>query len=648
VLAAASYLAFSGSAAGGQGFDATSLHEPASPAKGWLIHAGDDPAYARADFDDSQWMTVDVSSDSPHETLHGAQPSVVWYRLHVKVSPTDRDFAVEEWNLSHAFEIYANGKPLLKTGSFSPYVPYTYSARLIGRIPDEEVASGSVVLAVRVYLSKSDWSGPFPGLYYSNIVLGQEHELRQSVWLMLVGGNAARWMNSLFGLGLGLVALTLFFAQPERREYLWIFLAMLATTAASCWQLFDVTHSIPIGWEMAATPLYAAEAIFIILLYFAFLRLKVGRWMWICIATAGLIELAGYVGLYLLHVAPTGLLIASELPMEILMSGVIPILLLVQWRKGNKEAGILLIPALLSSLAGYVSFTFAFLALLPGSFRRYDRAYLFVFAHPFGPFTVSIYAVGDLLFNLSLTAIVVLRATKTSREQALLEGELAAARGVQQVIVPEHVESVPGFTVESAYLPAEQVGGDFFQVLPVKDGGLLVVVGDVAGKGLPAAMLVSVMVGAIRGVAAFTSDPAELLENLNERLVGRVHGGFATALVARIEADGRVAIANAGHPSPYLDGVELALPGALPLGIESGARYEVLHDSIPSGGRLTFYSDGVIEAMDAKGEMLGFERAQAISTERADEILKKALGFGQQDDITVITIDRTLEIAAAA
>jgi serine phosphatase RsbU (regulator of sigma subunit) len=161
-------------------------------------------------------------------------------------------------------------------------------------------------------------------------------------------------------------------------------------------------------------------------------------------------------------------------------------------------------------------------------------------------------------------------------------------------------------------------------------------------------MLVSVMVGAIRGVAAFTSDPAELLENLNERLVGRVHGGFATALVARIEADGRVAIANAGHPSPYLDGVELALPGALPLGIESGARYEVLHDSIPSGGRLTFYSDGVIEAMDAKGEMLGFERAQAISTERADEILKKALGFGQQDDITVITIDRTLEIAAAA
>jgi hypothetical protein len=648
MLAAASCLALTGYPAIGQGFDATSLHEPASPAKGWLIHAGDDPAYARADFDDSQWIPVDVSSDSPHQTLHGAQPSVVWYRLHVKVSPTDRDFAVEEWNLSHVFEIYANGKRLLKTGSFSPYVPYTYSARLIGRIPDEEVASGSVVLAVRVYISKSDWSGQFPGLYYSNIVLGQEHELRQSVLLALVGENAARWMNSLFGLGLGLVALTLFFAQPERREYLWIFLAKLATTALLCWQLFDATHSIPMAWEMAAVPLYTADAIFVIVLYFAFMRLKVGRWMWICIAIAGLADLAGYVGQYLLHVAIAGLLLAAAVPLEILMAGVIPILLLVQWRRGNKEAGILLIPVLLSSLAGYAAFGFAFLSLLYGGTGRYLRAVQFVFAHSFGPFTVSVYSVGDLLFNLSLTAIVVLRATKTSREQALLEGELAAARGVQQVIVPEHVESVPGFTVESAYLPAQEVGGDFFQVMPVKDGGLLLVVGDVAGKGLPAAMLVSVMVGAIRGVAAYTSDPAELLANLNERLVGRVQGGFATALVTRIEPDGRIAIANAGHPSPYLDGVELDLPGALPLGIAGGAQYEMFHGSMAPGGRLTFYSDGVIEAMDGKGEMFGFERAQAISTERADAILKKALGFGQQDDITVITIDRTLEIAAAA
>jgi hypothetical protein len=227
-----------------------------------------------------------------------------------------------------------------------------------------------------------------------------------------------------------------------------------------------------------------------------------------------------------------------------------------------------------------------------------------------------------------------------SRQQALLEGELAAAREVQQVILPERAEAVPGFKVESVYQPSRQVGGDFFQVLPTGDGGLLVVVGDVAGKGLPAAMLVSVLIGAIRGVAEYTKDPAELLGRLNERLIGRTQGGFSTALVARIQADGAVTIANAGHLSPYLDGQEVELPGALPLGVVENAMYQVTHFHLPQGSRLTFYSDGVVEAQNAKGELFGFERGKAISTQPAAAIVQAATQFGQEDDITVVTIER--------
>ena len=227
-----------------------------------------------------------------------------------------------------------------------------------------------------------------------------------------------------------------------------------------------------------------------------------------------------------------------------------------------------------------------------------------------------------------------------SRQQALLEGELAAAREVQQVILPERAEAVPGFKVESVYQPSRQVGGDFFQVLPTGDGGLLVVVGDVAGKGLPAAMLVSVLIGAIRGVAEYTKDPAELLGRLNERLIGRTQGGFSTALVARIQADGAVTIANAGHLSPYLDGQEVELPGALPLGVVENAMYQVTHFHLPQGSRLTFYSDGVVEAQNAKGELFGFERGRAISTQPAAAIVQAATQFGQEDDITVVTIER--------
>jgi len=227
-----------------------------------------------------------------------------------------------------------------------------------------------------------------------------------------------------------------------------------------------------------------------------------------------------------------------------------------------------------------------------------------------------------------------------SRQQTLLEGELAAAREVQQVILPERVEAVPGFNVESVYQPARQVGGDFFQVLPAGQGGLLVVVGDVAGKGLPAAMLVSVLIGAIRGVAEYTKDPVEILGRLNERLIGRTQGGFSTALAAVISADGSVAIADAGHLSPYLDGQEIELPGALPLGVVKNATYQVTHFHLPQGSRLTFYSDGVIEAQNAKGELFGFERGKAISTQPAAAIVEAARQFGQEDDITVVTIER--------
>jgi len=232
------------------------------------------------------------------------------------------------------------------------------------------------------------------------------------------------------------------------------------------------------------------------------------------------------------------------------------------------------------------------------------------------------------------------RFIKARTEKAILDSEMAAAREVQQVIVPEAEESFPGYAVESVYRPAQQVGGDFFQILPVSGDGLLIVLGDVAGKGLPAAMLVSMLVGSIRILADTTHDPALILRKLDDRLMGRTSGGFSTALAAHIAEDGWVTIANAGHLSPYLDGREIALEGALPLGIVSGTQYESMSFELRPGSRLTFYSDGVVEAQNAKGELFGFERAKAMSQEPAAEIARSAVEFGQSDDITVVTIER--------
>jgi hypothetical protein len=232
------------------------------------------------------------------------------------------------------------------------------------------------------------------------------------------------------------------------------------------------------------------------------------------------------------------------------------------------------------------------------------------------------------------------RHIRANAEKAVLEAEMAAAREIQQVIVPEKGGSFPGYTVESAYLPAQQVGGDFFQVLPTEGNGLLLVLGDVSGKGLPAAMLVSMLVGSIRTAAEDTHDPALILRKLHDRLLGRARGGFASALAAHITRDGIITIANAGHLSPYLDGREIELSGALPLGIDEGGHYESRSLELPRGSRLTFYSDGVVEAQSKSGELFGFDRAKAISTKAATAIAEAAVEFGQSDDITVVTIER--------
>lgn len=255
-----------------------------------------------------------------------------------------------------------------------------------------------------------------------------------------------------------------------------------------------------------------------------------------------------------------------------------------------------------------------------------------------GPFRLPPDVIAGILSVLSLALIILLRSNRQSRQQAILESEIASASEVQQVILPDAVESVQGFGVKSVYEPAQEVGGDFFQTICDGEGGMIVIVGDVSAKGLPAAMLVSTVVGPIRSVVESTCAPDAILAHLNRRLIGRTKGGFSTAIAAQISASGAVTIANAGHLAPYLDGRELELPGALPLGIDAKAAYETHTFTLAPGNRLVFYSDGVVEAQNTKGELLGFERAAELSTKQVTDIAATVKSYGQSDDITVVEI----------
>jgi serine phosphatase RsbU (regulator of sigma subunit) len=335
----------------------------------------------------------------------------------------------------------------------------------------------------------------------------------------------------------------------------------------------------------------------------------------------------------------------------------------------------------------------SWLLLLPGCFRSrllemrvIGAAVLFLTfvegnrqAHNFGlPNFAQDFQWGDMDFDLRPVAYLIFAAVmlvamtfrlrRIQSRNREVEQEMAAAQTVQQILIPDYLPSVPGLTIESAYLPAEQVGGDFFQVLPLgrqwsekgfppmlPDGRTdsfpaFIVIGDVSGKGLKAAMTVALIVGTLRTYAEFTLSPAELLAGLNRRLHGR-GDSFATCLVLRITPSGEVTFANAGHPNPYLDGAEIAGEGNLPLGITLDVHYTETAFELQPDQLLTLLTDGVVEAKNALSqEIFGFERTLAISNHSAAQIAEAAKAFGvgapQSDDVTVLTITRSSGVSA--
>ena len=261
-----------------------------------------------------------------------------------------------------------------------------------------------------------------------------------------------------------------------------------------------------------------------------------------------------------------------------------------------------------------------------------------------GPFRVFFFNLAFFLASLAMFVELGQRAWQAWRARDELRVEFEAAREVQRQLVAPAVD-VPGFRIESVYAPAKQVGGDFFRVVPESDGVLLVVVGDVSGKGLRAAMTVSAIIGALRSIPPVS--PAWILNALNSGLVGNLHGGFVTCCSARITHDGRVTIANAGHLSPYRNDVEVEICAGLPLGIDPNCVYEEIHFLLQPDERLTFVSDGVVEARNASGELFGFERTQRITNSGAQAIAQAAVEFGQNDDITVLSVTRTVGLNLA-
>ena len=246
------------------------------------------------------------------------------------------------------------------------------------------------------------------------------------------------------------------------------------------------------------------------------------------------------------------------------------------------------------------------------------------------------------------------------RERERVEQELRVARTIQQASLPKEVPELEGWQISPFYRPAREVGGDFYDFHLLSEGWLGLVVGDATGKGVPAALVMSTTCGMLQlaAQALDSSSPSEVLARVNETLLARIPlNMFVTCFYCILDPESAsLSYANAGHDLPYLrrvggDAEELRARG-MPLGLMPGMSYEQKEIVLGAGEAALFYSDGLVEAHDQRGEMFGFPRLRALVAEHGEDrsledFLMEELysfvgeGWEQEDDITLLTLRRS-------
>jgi Stage II sporulation protein E (SpoIIE) len=655
--------------------DASSLGSPLTLDKGWRVGITADPATTAPDFDDTTWAVRDAQdafADVPDEDHSAAddkpgpganagsprnnQRPFVWFRMHIKLAPDHGPLSLlVELPVSQAtsmsfsssgpgVDVFANGRQIQPQGPHSD-APQHYQqiSRIYNlNVPADETNLVLVLRTIYIPFGYSAYTSFFSGRTFH---LGHPEDLdnRLELWSThALFERLPRVVNSILLFVLALFLLVLYFTQKGHIEYLWLALHELVQAPIGFVELAGGSARLDTLW-------YAAIVLQLVLisayLYFefliAFLSLR-RRWY---------IKLLRYSAPALLGVGPVLLLVGHSTAVGIALAIImlatflwllgwvifIFLTLIIAAIRRNFEAGLLLIPLVLS-IVGLIE-----LPLTGGMSEWSGHPYHSPLTLLAGPIPIHFASIADFTGILAIVVIIFVRFLRVQRDQERVSSELAAARSVQELMIPQEKIQTPGFEVDSVYNPANEVGGDFFHVQPTEDGGLLVILGDVAGKGLQAAMNVSMLMGAMRRTPE--RSPAKILESLNRVLTGSE--SFTTCQVAWFGANGELVLANAGHLPPYLNSQEVMVPGGLPLGVLAEITYDEVRLYLHPGDRILLMSDGVVEARKPSGELFGFDRVHNLSGQTAFYIADAAKAFGQEDDITVLTVRRLAQAMAA-
>ena len=623
----------------------------------WKFHKGDNPDWAQPDFNDSGWSSMDLTpppgSFDPFLGTTGFVPGwtklgdpgyagYAWYRLKVNIQydPGLTEGGLEikmPDDVDDAYQVYVNGTLLGGLGSFTDKGIRTYLTLPRTFALPKEVKGGPVTFAIRVWMDASTpLTNPDVGGLHGPPVLGQSGPIERMLhmaWDSVNHAQLSRFLELSVLLLAIIVAVVLFWLDRKEKAYLWLALACTGVALNTTVTLLgNYTSLLPSAvFFMLSDAVLKSVVIALWIIFWAY-WFRMGRMermhkmVWAFALLLALTVAMMRTPLYG-HLVPVNAVIflaPLSVFLKLLLGG---LLLWVAWEGMRKDhtGAWLAMPAV---------------GLVIVSLYQQELMVLHVplSFFPFG-MAVGISQIAVVVSLAIITLLLLRRFLQSLRLRQQWEAEIDQARQIQQLLIPEAIPTIPGYVLETEYKPAQQVGGDFFQILPDGHGGVLVLLGDVTGKGLQAGMQVALIVGAIRTTVETSYEPHVVLESLNRRLCGRGQS-YATCVAMHIAADGKTTIANAGHIAPYLNGKELAMAGNLPLGLNDSITFDQTTIQLKQKDRLLVITDGVIEAKNAKNELFGFNRARSISHLPAAFIVKAAEIFGQEDDITVVSISR--------
>lgn len=614
---------------------ASAAAQPVNLSGHWKLSLIDEPRWAQPDIDDSNWPSINLPQRTPR------RERIYWLRRTIPALTHAGQLQITVGLVSESYEIYANGLRIGDTGNFGKREVSFFQPRSF-YLPREAIRPGlPLVICLRIWNARASWGSLTNGLadrgpYWITNVQHANAEVdaaRKGLRLALTPALIVITGE----VGIGVCLLLLWLAERDRRELLYFAVYLIATglsLALGIWVVFTGASSL--WYRIGFRPLNDIAFLFLCLAAALFLRLRQLRWP--ILVSAGVIS-AALTFRTIFYLYPWLILLAWQC--------------IVALRNSARKNLPFALPLLLYALAILNNTVRPDIRIVPAAFGLAGM-------------TLSVTNLIQLLFAGAMLILMLERLSSDRREKLRLTSELDAAREIQRSLFPQTTPAIKGYSVSFRSSACYEVGGDYLDVFALPSGEQMMIVADVAGKGLGAALVGASFRSAFRATAgAAGAGLAELAARISQQHWNEgpeARRRYVTAIFLKLDPVHHcINAVNAGHNTGFVVQAEGAVhmleASGPPLGILPNARYSAETLPFPEGSRLLFYTDGLTEVFRAGDEEFGPERLlehfrgcpERDCERMLDSIWRALKDFAgeirQRDDMTALALYRMDESA---